>query len=144
MSKELLVAMRDGGFCEYGSEVTGQWVRDTCGIYFPTKDDLVGMSVDGIKKLLNGVALQELGATDYVRNILLGEGKYFGSCSTGYRVFLPSETREQIELYMKSGDRKYRRAQKLLHNLPPLPSGSPPDNTAARLQAKMNSNRQQL
>ena len=104
MSKELLAALRGRGLLEYGSVIKGEEVRDILGIEYPEV---------GTKKDFDEVALAELGAVDYVRNILLGEGKFIASHQGDYRILLPSENKRQVDAYMQQADRKLRRARKL-------------------------------
>lgn len=94
---------------EYGSVIPGDTVREILGIEYPSV---------GTKKDFDEIALAEMSAVDYVRNVLLGEGKYISSCRGDYRILLPSENKLQVEAYMIQADRKLRRAQKLSRNMP--------------------------
>ena len=109
MSKELLKQLRERGLLEFGSIISGDTVREIIGIVYPEY---------GTKKDFDEVALAELGAVDYVRNVLLGEGKYIASHHGDYRILLPSENKRQIDAYMSQADRKLRRAHKLSRNTP--------------------------
>jgi hypothetical protein len=128
MSKELLTAMRLQGLTEYGSVISGDFVRETIGVTLP---------VYGNKRDFDGAALAELAAVSYVRDQLLNEGKYLAGHNGDYRILLPSENKAQVEAYMYQADRKLRRAQKLFANTPA--SVSVPDNTLARLHMKRSS-----
>jgi hypothetical protein len=86
--------------------------------------------------VLNKLALIELAAIDYVRNILLGQGKYIGGTTTGYRIFLPSETADQVELYMAQADRKLSRALKLTRSAK-RENFKAPDQTEVRILMKL-------
>ena len=129
MSKELYHALKTRGMLDYGSVIPGELVRELLGISYPEV---------GTKKDFDEVALVELAAVDYVRNILLGEGKYLAGQGDDYRVLLPSENKQQIERYMASADRKLRRAGKLSRSTP-TPRHERDDNTAARIMLKRES-----
>ena len=135
MSKELLTTLRDRGLLEYGSVIKGEDVRDILGIEYPEV---------GTKKDFDEVALAELGAVDYVRNILLGEGKFIASHQGDYRILLPSENKRQVDAYMQQADRKLRRARKLSSNTPPAESYTPSANHDVRLAMKIGSQRGRL
>ena len=135
MSKELLAALRGRGLLEYGSVMKGEEVRDILGIEYPEV---------GTKKDFDEVALAELGAVDYVRNILLGEGKFIASHQGDYRILLPSENKRQVDAYMQQADRKLRRARKLSSNTPPAESYTPSANHDVRLAMKIGNQRGRL
>lgn len=132
MSKELLHTLRDRGLLEYGSVISGDDVREILGIEYPEV---------GTKKDFDEIALAELGAIDYVRNVLLGEGKFIASTQGDYRILLPSENKRQVDAYMQQADRKLRRAQKLSRNTPNLNAYSPADNASVRATMKIESRR---
>jgi hypothetical protein len=135
MSKELLTALRDRGLLEYGSVIKGDEVRDILGIEYPEV---------GTKKDFDEVALAELSAVDYVRNVLLGEGKFIASSQGDYRILLPSENKRQVDMYMQQADRKLRRAHKLSRNTPPAESYAPAANHDVRLAMKIGNQRGRL
>ena len=132
MSKELLTTLRDRGLLEYGSVIKGEDVRDILGIEYPEV---------GTKKDFDEVALAELGAVDYVRNILLGEGKFIASHQGDYRILLPSENKRQVDAYMQQADRKLRRAHKLSRNTPNVESYKPNANADVRIAMKIGNAR---
>ena len=132
MSKELLTALRGRGLLEYGSVIKGEEVRDILGIEYPEV---------GTKKDFDEVALAELGAVDYVRNILLGEGKFIASHQGDYRILLPSENKRQVDAYMQQADRKLRRAHKLSRNTPNVESYKPNANADVRIAMKIGNAR---
>ena len=134
MSKPLYETLKSVGLLEYGAVISGELVRDILGLQMPEY---------GTKKQFDEIALAELGAIDYVRNILLGEGKYITSNNGDYRVLLPSENKRQVDLYMGQADKKLRRALKLSRNMPAVDSCRP-DNTSARIMLKRESIRHQL
>lgn len=109
---------------EYGAEFDATVVRGILGIDVPTV---------ATKAKFDQLALQELAAMDYCRNILLGRGKYLSGANGGYRVLLPSENRLQVNLYMESADKKLSRALKLSRN---SPSGASEAND--QLQARIH------
>jgi len=127
MSKCLLNALRDRGLLEYGSVIKGDEVREILGIEYPKL---------GTKKDFDEVALAELGAIDYVRNVLLGEGKFIASTHGDYRILLPSENKRQVDAYMQQADRKLRRAHKLSRNTPSQEAYKPTANADVRIAMK--------
>ena len=132
MSKELLTTLRDRGLLEYGSVIKGEEVRDILGSEYPEV---------GTKNDFDEVALAELGAVDYVRNILLGEGKFIASHQGDYRILLPSENKRQVDAYMQQADRKLRRAHKLSRNTPNVESYKPNANADVRIAMKIGNAR---
>lgn len=129
MSKALYEELKARDLLDYGCVINGDVVREILGIAYPEV---------GTKKDFDEVALAELGAVDYVRNILLGEGKYLASQQGDYRVLLPSENKRQVDIYMNQADRKLRRALKLSRSMQQVDSRSQ-DNTTARLVMKRES-----
>ena len=87
------------------------------------------------KEVFDRLAMLELAAVDYCRNVLLGRGKYLAGVPSGYRVLLPSENKAQVDAYMYSADRKLLRALKLSRNMPDMHSDQP-DQTEARIMMK--------
>lgn len=129
MSKELYTELSNLGLLEYGSVIEGADVRAILGIEYPKV---------GTKKQFDEVALAELAGIDYVRNILINQGKYIGGERGTYRIFLPSENKKQIERYMLSADRRLRRAHKLSRSTPAT-SYTNADNLSARIMLKRES-----
>lgn len=123
--KDLLSHMEAAGKTEYGSVITGNEVRMVLGITMPATAS---------QRTYQDLALLELGAIDYVRNVLLGRGKYFGQHNGDYRVFLPSENAKQIRRYMEHADNKLKRGLKLWRNSPTLDTET--NNLGARLLLK--------
>ena len=131
MSKELLTALEANGLTDYGSDIPREFVHEVLGIVMPEI---------ATKKEFDAIAILELGAVDYVRNILLGQGKYITASKSGYRVLLPSENVSQVEAYIGQADKKLSRALKLSRNTPdqfkPIS-----DNTEVRVLLKRNTRR---
>ena len=98
--------------------------------------DLLGMDVPEVasKAVFDRIAMLELQAMDYCRNMLLGHGKYLAGTPSGYRVLLPSENKAQVDAYMESADRKLERALKLSRNSPK--ASNLPDQTEARIMMR--------
>lgn len=94
---------------EYGSEFPATLVHEIVGIAYPDTAS---------KRVFDELALKELSAIDYVRNVLIGQGKYLEARGDIYRICLPSENRVYVELYMKSADNKLRRASRLSRSTP--------------------------
>lgn len=129
MSKDLHQSLKLAGMLEYGSHIPGEVVREVLGLEMPEI---------GTKAQFDAVALRELQAIDYVRNILLSEGKYIAGAPGGYRVLLPSENKAQVDAYMAQADRKLRRAQKLSRSMPSHHIGTA-DQTNTRIMLKRDS-----
>ena len=117
---------------EYGSHIPGEVVREVLGLEMPEI---------GTKAQFDAVALKELQAIDYVRNILLSEGKYLAGAPGGYRVLLPSENKAQVDSYMAQADRKMKRAQRLSRSMPAQNVGQV-NQTDARIMLKRDSIRE--
>jgi hypothetical protein len=100
--------------------------------------DLLGLDVPEVasKAVFDRIAMLELQAMDYCRNMLLGHGKYLAGTPSGYRVLLPSENKAQVDAYMESADRKLERALKLSRNSPK--ASHLPDQTEARIMMRRN------
>lgn len=124
--KELFTELQARGLLEYGSVIESHVVHSILGIKLP---DMAS------KSEFDKLALIELAAIDYVRNILLGQGKYLMGTDAGYRVLLPSENAAQVEQYIVSADKKLSRALKLSRNSP-SPTRQLPDQTEARILMK--------
>lgn len=131
MTKELFNELMARGMTGYGSEIPATLVHQILGIEYPESAS---------KKVFDELALRELGAIDYVRNILLGQGKYLESKGDVYRICLPSENRLYVERYMKSADKKLKRANRLSRNTPTIAAIAPTQDSA-RLHLKQTSRR---
>ena len=125
--RNLLEELRRMGLLNHGCAISAEIVQSIAGIDVPE----VGRKEDFQKP-----ALDELAVVDYVRNVLLAEGKYITADRGGYRILLPSENAGQVMRYMRSADSKLRRAIKLGKSTPP---GDPAmNNNLVRAQAKRN------
>lgn len=129
--RELFAALQEAGQLEFGSEILATEVQAILGLEVPAT---------ATREVFNALAMAELAAVDYVRNVLLGQGKYLAGTRAGYRVLLPSENAQQIEHYMASADRKLNRALKLSRNTP-AEAGHRADQTEARIAMKRSSQR---
>lgn len=107
--RDLYGYMESNGLLEFGSVITELEIHQVLDITYPEI---------GTRKDFSDLDLLILGATDYVRNILLGQGKAFTSVKRDYRIPLPSETKKYIDNYISSADKKLRRALKLSRNMP--------------------------
>ena len=125
--KCLLAWVRASGLDEFGSVMIGDQVRAVIGIDYPET---------GSRQTFDSLALAELAAVDYVRNILLGEGKYLAQQNGDYRILLPSENARQVHQYMSHADKKLKRALKLSRNTPATDAQDNRDNTNARILLK--------
>lgn len=124
--KELLSMLESKGLIEFGAVIHGWLIRQHLGIEYP---DVAP------KKVYDRLALEELAATDYIRNVLIGRGMYLSGSGGNYRILLPSENARQVELYISSADKKLNRALKLTRNTPKTDL-SRPDQTEARILMK--------
>jgi hypothetical protein len=122
--KDLFSAIE--GMIDFGHFIPSSVIHQALGIAFP---DVAS------KKEFDSLALMEMSAVDYVRNILLGRGMYIRGVHGGYRILSISENMEQVDQYMKSADRKLRRGIKLLKNSPKKP-GEYPDQQEALAEMK--------
>jgi hypothetical protein len=132
--RDLFAALKAAGLLEWGAVIPREFVHEALGLEFPRV---------GTKAEFDKLALAELSAIDYVREALLNQGKYIAGTPSGYRVLLPSENQDQINLYISAADRKLKRAMKLNRSTPAL-VGASPDQTEARIlmkQAGMNPRR---
>ena len=107
--KELYSYLLKHGKTDYGAIIPALEIQQIIGIEYPET---------GTRKQFNEIALIELAVIDYVRNILLGEGKALSQSNGDYRILLPSENNRYIEKYMSSADKKLKRALKLSKNTP--------------------------
>lgn len=119
---------RENGFDEYGGVVLRAELLEFAGIEIPEV---------GTKKDFDKAALAEVEIVQYLRNILLREGKYLKQDGDFYRILLPSQNAQQVESYMRTADKKLRRATLLLKNTPS--DHQPADDTNVRLFMKRDS-----
>lgn len=127
--RDLYDYLKTEGLLEYGSVITSEIVHSVLGIEVPNV---------GTKAQFDRIALIELAAIDYVRNMLLNSGKYLTGTPSGYRILLPSENAAQVEQYISSADKKLNRALKLCRNTPRA-AGEMPDQIEARILMKQSS-----
>jgi len=113
LGQQLLTFLKERSMLNYGQLIPVSLVHSAIGIKCP---DL------GTRKGFEELALLELGAVDYVRSFLIGQGMYLGKAKTNYRILLPSENARQAQSYMASADRKLLRARKLTKNTPTIPA----------------------
>ena len=132
LHKALYRVLQEAGLLEYGSRIEGELIREQLGIQMPRT---------GTKEQFDQIALRELTAVDFIRTLLLREGKYLAGDKGGYKILLPSENRAQVDAYMSQADRKLRRAQTLLRNTPSR-THKQVDQTEARIMMKRESIRE--
>jgi hypothetical protein len=123
----LMAYLTDNKLTEYGQVILGSDVRAVLNITIPRL---------GTQKQFQNLALAELTAVDYCRNILLGKGKYLTQSGGDYRILLPSENARQVEVYVSQADRKLKRALKLSKSSQQLATNQQPDNTNVRIMMK--------
>lgn len=127
--KDLMQHLRATNKTEFGTVIMAAEVRAVIGLDYPDTAS---------KRVFDGLALMELAAIDYCRNVLLGEGKYIGQHQGNYRILLPGENAEQVKRYMKGADKKLGRALKLWDNSPPVDTVPPDANLGARILLKQH------
>lgn len=138
--KDFLSGLRAQKLTEFGAVILGNDVRKTLEIEYPSYEELKGMDSYDIKRTFDKIGLAEMSAIDYVRNVLLNEGKYIRVEKGNYRILLPSENTEQIESYISSADKKLSRALKLSRNTPQR-GGEKSEQLEARIMLKRQSHR---
>lgn len=130
-AKDLLAYIREHGLDRHGSFISAKVVRNVIGIELPevaTREEFQLLS------------MYELSSVDYVRKVLLGEGKYLAQSKGDYRILLPSENASQIASYMSSADKKLKRALILSKNTPgKATSIHDAEQVEARIQVKRES-----
>jgi hypothetical protein len=128
-NKEFYAWFVQNGYAAYGAEVPEEIVRVFLGLEYPEAAS---------KKVYDALTLAELGYIDYVRNILLNEGKYLTNSRGVYRVLLPSENAAQVERYVSGANKRLNRALKLSKNTP-MQYKKPNDDTEVRIELKRKS-----
>lgn len=128
----LMQMLRDNELTEYGADIPAALVHKELEIEIPSY---------AAKAVYDRLAMLELAAIDYCRNVLLGEGKYLAGTRTGYRILLPSENKGQVDSYMQSADKKLARALKLSRNS--VADAVVHDQTEARIMLKRTESRRQ-
>jgi len=122
----LLECLEGENLLDYNTFISAETVREYLGLEYPEV---------GTKKEFDQLALAEMAAVDYVRNVLLGRGMYIRGVAGGYRILTIGENLEQVELYMSSADRKIVRGLKLMRNTP-REAGTYPDHQEVRAELK--------
>lgn len=123
--RDVYDALDQAGLFDFGAVIPRAMVYDLLGLDVPEVAS---------KAVFDRIAMLELQAMDYCRNMLLGHGKYLAGTPSGYRVLLPSENKAQVDAYMESADRKLERALKLSRNSPK--ASHLPDQTEARIMMR--------
>ena len=140
--KSLLEYLRLRGLDEYGSVIPTDVIREVIGATIPGIDSVEDCRDRLSAKLLIAAArdadLKVLGATTYVRNVLLKEGKYLRQDGSNYRILLPSENMEQVERYQNSAMRKDKCALILYRNTKEMETQHR-DHTESRIMMRMES-----
>ena len=129
LGKCLMTYLTDNELTDYGTVILADDVRQVLGITVPKV---------GTQRQFRDLALAELTAVDYCRNLLLGEGKYLTQSGGNYRILLPSENARQVESYVSQADKKLKRALKLTRSTQRL-ANQAPDNTNVRIMMKRES-----
>ena len=124
--RDLFRFLDEAGLFEFGEFIERTMIYELLDLEMPALAS---------KEVFDRLAMLELAAVDYCRNVLLGRGKYLAGVPSGYRVLLPSENKAQVDAYMYSADRKLLRALKLSRNMPDV-NNDQPDQTEARIMMK--------
>jgi hypothetical protein len=101
--------LNEKGLLEYGATFSADYFRELCGIVEPKT---------GTKKEFDMASLAELSAIDFIRNVLIQNGRYIKKDGDNYRVLLPSENAKQADLMRESARKKLNKAKKLETNTP--------------------------
>lgn len=101
--------LNDQGLLEYGATFTAEYFKQLCGIVEPKT---------GTRKDFESIALAELSAIDFIRNVLIQNGRYIKKDGDSYRVLLPSENAKQADLMRESARKKLKKAKSLETNTP--------------------------
>lgn len=119
------------GLLAYGETFARAVVQQILDIHYPAT---------GSYSQYRALELKELAAVQRVRDRLLDRGMYLKSAFGSYRVLLPSENAEQVQMYTRAADRKLWRAERLARNTPGehLPGAS---EDAVRMHMKRTSRR---
>jgi len=111
-AKSMAAAMLDEmGLLQYGAHIPANIFRQAF--------DIEEIEEPATREEFRRQELQELAASDWLRNRLLNDGKYLKGTDDGYRILLPSENATQVLSYFYSSKRKMDRGFKLLRNSPP-------------------------
>ena len=110
MGRDLYDHLEGRGLLEYGAIITADKIQSFLEIVVPET---------GTKQQFDEVELCEFKAIDYIRNTLLGQGKYLAKSQGSYRILLPSENAVQCDRYISSASKKLNRSLKLSRNTPP-------------------------
>lgn len=107
--RDFFAALRAKKMTDYGAEIPRTFLLETLGIEEPQI---------ATREEWQRLELQEMAVVDYVRNLLIDQGKYLERTRSGYRIALPSENMAQVDAYMSAADKKIRRGQRLLRATP--------------------------
>jgi len=138
---DLYEILNEKGLIYYGSHLSGDLIRHIAGIEEIKDDELKTMDVKTIRERINTQELAELNVTGALRMDLLERGMYLKKTGLDYRILLPSENADQVKSYLKSSDKKLKRATLLQANTPKQ-IGNKPNQEITRLQMKMQSNQE--
>jgi len=107
--KDLYGFMADNDLLEFGSVITGEMVLAALNISYPET---------GTKQEFNDLDLYVLSAVEYVRKVIVEDGKYLAQSGGNYRILLPSENAQQCAKYIKSAQKKLNKSLRLSKNTP--------------------------
>jgi hypothetical protein len=136
-------ALTNEGVFEYGAMIHKEELLKYFGIQPLSEDEANKLSFTAIKTRIQEDALQELAVTDFIRDRLLDEGKYFYRNGKMYCVALPSQNSEKADAYLKSAQRKIKRASRLLANTPKEVSSNSKQQQSRLLMTAVSAQRQQ-
>ena len=136
--------LKDDGKLDYGCTIKKEDLLFLFGVRPLVEDDVVNMSFVEIKKRLQEDNLQELAISDYIREQLLHEGKYFYRIGQTYCVALPSQNASKADSYMKSARKKMKRASLLIANTPKQAADDDKQQKSRLLLSDLTAERQQI
>jgi hypothetical protein len=122
--KDFYAELDARGLLEYGSVIESSLVQALLDIVVPKV---------GTKAQFDRASLEELGAVDYVRGLLIKQGRYLAGTPGGYRILLPSENADQVTVYINAAQRKLARAS-MLNRTTPAEHRERDDQVEARIE----------
>jgi len=127
--KDLYGFMNDNNLLEFGSVITGEMVLSALNISYPET---------GTRQDFKSLDLYVLGAVEYVRKVIVEEGKYLAQSNGNYRILLPSENAQQCSRYIHSAQKKLNKSLRLSKNTP-VGDHAPLHDITARALIKLDS-----
>lgn len=116
--REILDNLRQQGMLEYGSVFHQADLLRMFEIIPISEAEAQNLSLLEIRKRIANDALKELSVVEFIRSVLIKEGKAFEKERDQYRIPLPSENIRVIAKLQDAAIKKIRRAKSLMANSP--------------------------